>query len=490
MSTQYTYRNNLRLKNSTRKLNYKGGSRKQAGAYEVAGRGSFGIVIAPAIPNKNNNGTIHYYPNNVTKIFHSKSNLNTTFEKVNDIKKKMPSLNIPTRKYKYKYTFKNLPTQLKPAVKRFYRNEKKSLKDDTEMLMIRTPFLGYSVYDIDYTNKYKQLRKLPLETICNQLHKCMKVVKTIHDAGYIHGDIRETNVLCNLKTGDLTIIDFDWLLPFNKFYEEYVTFFYPHPPECLFIWGRNILFDYSFPNNKVNILDSDKENTDIYKYVKEPYDIYDSNIVGKAITHFKKSHKASSNDKTNYGITPYSNELFDVTKHFIDSYGLGYTFKILLEKAWYYDIDDNGKLITPYMSELRKSFNNYNIDTFLKVRKFIFSYLIPYMTHSDYKKRWTINKAINEFEAILNSMDISFEPEQSDNIDEEIEKMKSLIIVETPAVSNSLKEVPLSPPSPKHSAKEIVNALETIQEEAENAQNGGKQNRRNRHNKTKKIKDI
>jgi hypothetical protein len=142
------------------------------------------------------------------------------------------------------------------------------------------------------------------------------------------------------------------------------------------------------------------------------------------------------------------------------------------------------------MSELRKSFNNYNIDNFLKVRNFIFSYLIPYLTHSDYKKRWTINKAINEFEAILNSMYISFEEEQSDDIDEEIEKMKSLIIVETPAVSNSLKEVPLSPPSPKHSAKEIVKALETIQEEAENEQNGGKQNRRNRHNKTKKIKDI
>lgn len=45
-------------------------------------------------------------------------------------------------------------------------------------------------------------------TIKNFFRQIMESVKKIHDAGVVHRDIKKENILVDLNTGELTLIDF------------------------------------------------------------------------------------------------------------------------------------------------------------------------------------------------------------------------------------------------------------------------------------------
>jgi hypothetical protein len=75
---------------------------------------------------------------------------------------------------------------------------------------------------------------VPPTQMIRQVLKIMRVVKAIGSAGYIHADIRESNVLCS-NTGELTIIDFDWLMTPVQIQKDYPVYFYCHPPESMFL---------------------------------------------------------------------------------------------------------------------------------------------------------------------------------------------------------------------------------------------------------------
>lgn len=259
--------------------------------YEIAGKGSYGIVVSPALPNKNNTGKNIKYPKNVTKIYKNKQFYNKTLSTTNNIKSKIPELHINAIPYTKRYTLKNLPNSIKRGVNKYLN----SVPNNAELYMLRSPNLGIAISDISRkSDYYRYVRYAPYMDICLEMYKCMSVVKAIHSAGYIHGDIRETNVLFNLDTRQMTIIDFDWLKTFDNFLMEYPVFFYSHPPECLFVWGREIQntfywIDSLIEENKYKTKDEIRK---MYDIVFRSNDIYLSSSAADGVLELIKNFKS------------------------------------------------------------------------------------------------------------------------------------------------------------------------------------------------------
>jgi serine/threonine protein kinase len=296
----------------------------------------------------------------------------------------------------------------------------------------------------------------------------MNVIKAIHAAGYIHGDIRETNVLFNLNNATMTIIDFDWLKPFNEIYNTYPEFFYSWPPECLYIFGRkkkdkhtrqyiyNINIQSLF-NRNMKFITNDTI-LEQYEIVMNKYDYYMPYDATKGMSHFLNNTRpfrtnARNTDDINYDIEIYfndkTNELFNITKDYIDMYGLGIAFYRLLQRAWGInvkiqgiDIDKHNNVITLadlsegmkngtiIMSGIDKN-NHKEIEKFLTIRKFIFEDLLPGIVHSNYTKRWTIDEAIEKFKEKLDEIDKKIIEDENEEkmISDELKRLELLALL-------------------------------------------------------------
>jgi serine/threonine protein kinase len=357
---------------------------------KVLGEGAFGIVVGPALPNRNASGKNIHYPRNVTKMFRNKVNYNKAMTNSNVLKEKVPKGNVAVHEYQRTYTLKNLNTYLsneenRNKVKTFL----KGYENDTVVPMLRLPNLGTSVDDIliNEEGQIHRFRTLPFREVCAQLYKCMDVIQSIREAKHIHGDIRHTNLLIDLNTGNMTIIDFDWLMPFDEFFKRYPQFFINQPPECLFIWGR-------YENNSMmRYLSLNEENTrNIYTATKklESNYKYDEDAAAAAITAFRKGYPPKWASLAE--IDAARKSLFEIAKETIDSYGFAYAIDDLFDWTWA-DITEK--------SVGGKPFAPGEYATFNRIRNFVLDTMIPSMMDDNYEKRWDITTAMTEFKEEL-----------------------------------------------------------------------------------------
>jgi hypothetical protein len=460
--------------------------------YEIAGSGTYGIVVTPALPNKNNIGKNIKYPKNVTKIYKNKKAYKNAISTTKNIQSKIPDLHINVFPYKRRYTVKNLPKSIKRTVNRYlntgtkYNSNSNENTQSDSLYMLRTPNLGISVFTIE-TNPfyYRKVRALPYKDICLQMYKCMNIVKAINDAGYIHGDIRETNVLLNLDTATMTIIDFDWLKTFDNFFVEYPTFYYSHPPECLFIWGRYVPFkEYNFLDLiKNNTFKNKEEIKQIYDIVNTHLDYYFSSVAAEGMVEFIKYIEKKGVTPINLRLWSPSMErvLFNTTKDFIDSYGLAYTFYKLLYRAWYINTYIHNQ--TASLNIIERGFNIGGFDVtndaeynkFSKIRKFIFLELIPKMVHSNYTKRWNITTALTTFKYKLLEIGIEVPEDNNSMIIDELRRME-LLAMNYSHMNNDGAPIPEEIPS----EKELKNTFNNI---IKNEMNGGRRKTRKNRNR-------
>lgn len=191
-------------------------------AASVVGKGGFGLVLKPALPNFFDDAW-HEYPENVTKLFFTKKAYNEVVAlapRISAILGANKGHRIST--YKHKYKTKNLPANVQPLT----RSDAES-----ELFAIRMPYLGVSM---ESSAKIRDdLRKVPVRVLLTQIHKLLRQVKAIKDAGYIHGDVKPANVMIRPTDGAMTLIDFDWTKPLDEFKERYPFGYYCHPPETL-----------------------------------------------------------------------------------------------------------------------------------------------------------------------------------------------------------------------------------------------------------------
>lgn len=191
------------------------------------------MVVEPALDNISNTGAVQQFPGYVSKIMVFQDNFNAAKQAANNLAAKVPSLALEFTPYRKVYRGRNLPqADIQAALKKVKEDQHVAYRPSDQVFVARMPNLGFSFADIQKQVNLKRLfHALPVETVCRQILKLLRVVKNLKDSEMVHADIRETNVMLNPYTGDMTIIDFDWLRTKGAYYAQYPQYFYCHPPE-------------------------------------------------------------------------------------------------------------------------------------------------------------------------------------------------------------------------------------------------------------------
>jgi hypothetical protein len=200
-------------------------------AHKIIGQGSFGAVVEPALPNVDEHGNpLTFGPDKVTKIMLKRDDYLKTIADAKTIADNIPSLATNITPYRRTYTENNIASI--PHMPKFITSQ----GDRNGVFMLRMPNLGNDLWKLQRDAvKMATLRSTVQPTqMIRQILKLMRIVKSIGSAGYIHADIRETNVLCS-SNGELTIIDFDWMMTPAEIQKNYPVYFYCHPPESMFL---------------------------------------------------------------------------------------------------------------------------------------------------------------------------------------------------------------------------------------------------------------
>lgn len=176
--------------------------------YTVLGRGSFGAVVEPAFPNIDEAGNPVEFPGYVTKAFFREANQRKALQNAEDLQRKVPSMHIPYNTYTRKMYMRNLPQNLQEKM----TQKNRPVNVNAELHMIRMPNKGYNLGDIlKNPARLAAYMGLPIGIKVAEIYKLLNIVKATKDAGFVHRDIREPNILINPTTGTMTIIDFDLL---------------------------------------------------------------------------------------------------------------------------------------------------------------------------------------------------------------------------------------------------------------------------------------
>jgi hypothetical protein len=291
------------------------------------GEGSFGAVFKPALPNKKN-GVVQTYPENVTKAFYRKSNYNAIVAKAPQIQNLMgPNEGHRINTYVQSYKAGDLPDPIFDTLK----SRAVSLNRSNNLHIVRMPDLGSDIGHI--AEFYKEPRKVPFGTILEQIQKLIHQTARLAERGYGHFDIRQTNVMMRPDTGKLTIIDFDWLLPFDTLYNSYEWGFYNQPPEALMHEKFRTVLRY--PPTTTDHVEEYASSAQLRNYVaynirsyKHAFEKY-YNIVDQS--QLKIATLESILDSVSYLISlkpshPTAKEMFmNVVMPKNDNYGLGLT---------------------------------------------------------------------------------------------------------------------------------------------------------------------
>jgi hypothetical protein len=198
---------------------------KPALTSEYIKAGTYGCAVKPALPNRLSTGEWIDFPENITKLFYEKEAANKAYNISNKLYQQFQNKGHKAYKYEYKnFKGSNLPANTRRRCR---------IENTIPLFPVRMPNLGY-----DFVSARKHIdlyRKIPFPIILSQIQKLISQVYQFYTTDNIHGDIRELNIMANPRTGDLTIIDFDWFHPSGFFFDEYHKFlgYYNNPPEAL-----------------------------------------------------------------------------------------------------------------------------------------------------------------------------------------------------------------------------------------------------------------
>lgn len=415
--------------------------------YRILGKGTYGVVIQPALPN----GT-ETFPTNVTKIFTSKTDYISALQQIKNAKN-IGLLAIKAEPYNNRFTiaslgdvsldpsiistihehakntlwqsiqvpeleFNNMKAQIAESVKdepnkyiQKYTYDKEltteinkyklnitstNINTNYEIYPLRLDYLGESFDNIEI--KYSNLYNIDYKILLQQILKSFKAVKAIWTAGYIHGDIRSSNVLCQLKNGfsvsqgTITIIDFDFLYKKDIFLNKYPTFFFSHPPEALLVWGR----DNKLPSLLSSKFDKKSEN-DLKEIVRNQLvkirgsdDIYNIDNATTSLTRIIIDSRSicDADLRHAYVFNTY-------LAKYIDSYGLASAFEESFGKAWHFS--NRKHIIQSMIMGTQTDMDYYKFTAMRESLMFIFDSLLK----SDINLRKDIEWAITTFEQSL-----------------------------------------------------------------------------------------
>jgi serine/threonine protein kinase len=362
------------------------------------GSGSFGLVVSPALPNVIH-GQKYRFPSQVTKVLYLKNTRKNTLNTANRIRRKVPELYYNILPYERKVTLANIsnPTikaKLKEKIAKKTHTGINSIHNNTELYPVRMKDMGYSIdsyfasaYRLPRTELYKSLLRIPFRTILANMSKLAGIVDRMNELGYVHLDIRETNVLCNPNSGELQIIDFDFFMKVTDYYTRYTNIFYAHPVEEAILKSqenRDIIETIMY-----NPIDFKRIPKVLYKklykilepqctilyHTLQPFsgssvDVFINNILVNEFIpglegfkeHIYTAYGPPDAHEPSVYIDNYISVMYNDLINTIDSYGLGIAFQQLVKVYDYYgllsSIDDIFKYY-PWLQNSRIHLNKF-----------------------------------------------------------------------------------------------------------------------------------
>jgi len=187
---------------------------------DTIGEGGYGVVVK-ALPNG-----IEEFPGNVTKLYSRKKPYDHIVQLIPHLSTLLgPNEGHRMNTYKRNFLGRNLPKSIRSKLR---------ISAYNEVYPVRMPHLGFDITTVIQKHEMKDsLRQCPLPILIGQIIKLIGQINRLGSQGYIHGDIRDKNLMIQPSTGTITLIDFDWMMPFDQFYDEYPFNFYSNPPEFL-----------------------------------------------------------------------------------------------------------------------------------------------------------------------------------------------------------------------------------------------------------------
>jgi len=278
-------------------------------------KGSFGAVYK-AFPNTNQ--TFNNVEDKVVKMYFTEDAYKKEIDRQALIKSIIKSQSFDIKKYNKSIKRNNISSRM----------NMKNLPRD--LYMIQMPNLGNDIFEI-YNNRVN-LSNIPGEKLAREILKLLHVVNEINIGkdgnSYIHGDIRDTNVLINLN-GDMTIIDFDLFDTMDAFYEKYIKFgtSIHMPLECIIVQFLKRHPGYSLTelNSKIDkiLIYMLKKESLVEQWKNQRTDKGD-NIHAYTTTFLNKIRDARKKEMSDARIG------YNMIKDNIDLYGLGTCLKYLM----------------------------------------------------------------------------------------------------------------------------------------------------------------
>lgn len=123
-----------------------------------------------------------------------------------------------------KLEYKPLPDKLlycgfteadQPVVVKFVRSYSRDLHEHCASIDLAPPLLGFEklagdwfMVVMEYMKDFETLSTL--RDHASFRRTVMELVRSFHDLGFVHGDMRDSNLLVRVDEKDLKLIDFDW----------------------------------------------------------------------------------------------------------------------------------------------------------------------------------------------------------------------------------------------------------------------------------------
>jgi serine/threonine protein kinase len=274
------------------------------------GKGTYGLILQPALPNLKANGTTENFPDMVTKLYFRNNSLKEAIESGKKIYELTGNEGHKVSEYTYKYKPRNIDNSLKDKLLSNVEVNIDNIYDQFKPIpMIRMKNLGIDMRHDNLKTAIGKLSEIPATTLLEQVLKVMKQIEIFVTTNYIHGDVRPPNMMINPDTGVITIIDFDLFEPVPAFMNNNVGF-YNRPPENyisdFLLYLPDILYITDF-----NLFKTTIEQNDKYKgrYTLDHYIINNNK-------HIHRIDDQLTKDKL-------IEILYHNTKYFVDKYLVG-----------------------------------------------------------------------------------------------------------------------------------------------------------------------
>ena len=274
----------------------------------VLGKGSYGCVIQPALPNHIGSEWIEH-PKNVTKLFKDPTFQRKAVSNSRKIAKVMENdayVATPQIAYQASNFSPNIQSNC-------------NLSPNSYAYAARMPNAGISIASLPGFEAY--FASIPVRIILEQCKKLFEQVQILLKNNTVHGDLHAGNVMVHPETGMFTLIDFDWYLPKDEFFHKYnsVNGFghYSNPPESLLMFSLTqwIILPIGPPS---------MESPKMEQYIQQNNSMYFRRMLHTPI--LKSDLQSANMDNFQYankdGQIKKLRDFFDVMFPTFDSYGL------------------------------------------------------------------------------------------------------------------------------------------------------------------------